>query len=123
MTYEDAIDQANESLTAIIKLGYERLVDDYYTNDALTAQAIKYEPTMMSLLRRLNVKSPELRAKRAASIQQIYEREYEYYRAILHHNLEPHIRGKYLLMQQYATAKIYGLLNIIITGAPPTMNV
>lgn len=123
MTYEDTLKQANESLTAIIRLGYERLTNDTYTDEHLEQQATKYVPTMMSLLRRINVKSQQLRAKRAAQIQQIYEREYEYYRTILSHNLEPHIRDKYLMMQQYATAQIYGLLNIIIAGTPPTMSV
>ena len=121
MTFEDAIDQANESLTAMTKLWYNKLAGDDCTDECLE-QAAKYEPTMASLLRRLNVKSLKLRATRAMKLQRVYEHEYEYYRAILYHSLEPHIRGKYLLMQQHTTAKIYGLLSII-TAALPTISV
>ena len=39
MTYEEKLKQANDSLTAAIKLDYARLFDDNYTNEDLERQA------------------------------------------------------------------------------------
>ena len=57
MTYEEKLKQANDSLTAAIKLDYARLFDDNYTNEDLKQQAAEYGPAMTSLQRRLHVKS------------------------------------------------------------------
>lgn len=114
MTYEEKLKQANDSLTAAIKLDYARLFDDNYTNEELSAQAAEYDPAMTSLQRRLHVKSPDRIYDRASQMKQLYEREYEYYKKVLSYNLEPHIRGIYLYMQSYAARRINYLLDVMI---------
>lgn len=114
MTFEEQIKLANDYLTAAIKLGDARLFDDNYTNEDLEQQAAKYGPTMSSLHRRLRVKSYELIYDRASQLRQIYEREYEYCKTVLSYNLEPYMRGLYLIMQQRSTEKIHYMLSVMI---------
>lgn len=114
MTYEEKLKQANDSLTAAIKLDEARLFDDNYTNEDLEQQAAGYDPAMTSLQRRLRVKSYELIYDRASQMKQLYEREYEYYKKVLSYNLEPHIRGMYVYMQSHAARRINYLLDVMI---------
>lgn len=88
MTYEEKLKQANDSLTAAIKLDYARLFDDNYTNEELSAQAAEYDPA-----KALTRQVPDRIYDRASQMKQLYEREYEYYKKVLSYNLEPHIRG------------------------------
>ena len=119
MTYEEKLKQANDSLTAAIKLDEARLFDDNYTNEELSAQAAEYDPAMTSLQRRLHVKSPDRIYDRASQMKQLYEREYEYYKKVLSYNLEPHVRGIYLYMQSYAARRINYLLDVMILKRIP----
>lgn len=114
MTYEEQIKQANDYLTAVIKLDYARLFDDNYTDEYLEQQAAKYGPTMSSLHRRLRVKSPDRIYDRASQMKQLYEREYEHYKKVLSYNLEPHIQGMYVYMQSHAARRINYLLDVMI---------
>lgn len=114
MTYEEKLKQANDSLTAVIKLNYERLFDDNYTDEYLERQAAEYGPAMTSLQRRLHVKSPDRIYERASQMKQLYEREYEYYKKVLSYDLEPHIQGMYVYMQSHVARRISYLLDVMI---------
>ena len=114
MSYKQLLEATDNALSSLIRLNFARLTNEPNYDDRLHAEADKYTPLMLQLLKYLQVKDTQLRDKRAADIKQIYEREYHHYIMVLEtFDLQPAKRAAYQHLQWQCAAKIYGLLNII----------